>query len=427
MNVQKPMPVNDDEAGHPIPFDRDIRSPGKSGRAGKRRSGAGRFGGIVLFLLGTGLAFGMWQHHELNEQVMATAEQRRAVVPAVRVAAVRASGETMSATLPGTTEAFEAANIYSRTSGYVAKRYVDIGDHVTTGALLAEITAPELDHQIAQAQATLAQNEAALRQAQANKELSNVTWGRGAKLVQQGWLSEQQGDQERLGLEAQQANVAVAQANIEAQQAHLRVLDQQKAYQRVVAPFDGVVTARNIDNGSLVQADATGGTSMFTMMHSDVIRIQLYVPQDQAFGLQPGVEGTVRVPEMPGVEFRGTVTRVANALAPGTRTLLTEIDVPNTDGRLTPGTYCDVELKIPRKVQSLIVPSEAVIFDRTGLRVAVVEDGVVHRRKIREVRDFGTTIEVNDGVKAGDQVILNPPVDLPEEQKVDAHLVPPPK
>jgi RND family efflux transporter MFP subunit len=190
-----------------------------------------------------------------------------------------------------------------------------------------------------------------------------------------------------------------------------------------VAPFDGVITQRNISNGSLVQADATGGMSMFTMMHSDVMRIQLYVPQDQAFGLEPGVEANVRVPEMPGVEFRGTVTRVANALAPGTRTLQTEIDVPNPDGVLTPGTYCEVELQIPRKTQSLIVPSEAVIFNRKGLSVAAVENGIVHIRKLTVVRDRGTTLEASDGVKDGDQVILNPPVDIVEGQTVSPHAV----
>jgi RND family efflux transporter MFP subunit len=423
MNVQQPMPGQDDGVA-PIPFDHDAKP---SGRARKRRSGAGRFGFIVLLLLVGGVAFGVWQHAQLYAEVMATAEQHQNAVPSVRVAAVVPSNETMSTKLPGTTEAFEAASIYSRTSGYVAKRYVDIGSHVKAGALLAEITAPELDHQISQAEATLAQNEAALQQAKANRELSSRTWGRNSTLVQQGWLSEQLGDQSRLGLEAQQAAVAVAEANVQAQRAHLEVLNQQKAYQRVVAPFDGVVTARNIDNGSLVQADATGGTSMFTMMHSDVIRIQLYVPQDQAFGLKPGVEGAVRVPEMPGTEFRGTVTRVADAIAPGTRTLLTEIDVPNPDGALTPGTYCEVELKIPRKTQSWIVPAEAIMFDRSGLRVAMVEDGTVHFRKIHEVRDFGTSIEVDEGVKVGDQVVLNPPVDLVENQRVDAHLVAPPK
>jgi RND family efflux transporter MFP subunit len=154
-----------------------------------------------------------------------------------------------------------------------------------------------------------------------------------------------------------------------------------------------------------------------------VIRIQLYVPQDQAFGLAPGVEASVRVPEMPGVEFRGTVTRVASALQPGTRTLQTEIDVPNPDGTLTPGTYCEVQLQIPRKTQSLIVPSEAVIFNRNGLSAAVVDNGIVHIRKLTIVRDRGTSIEVSDGVKNGDQVILNPPVDIVEGQTVTSHAV----
>jgi RND family efflux transporter MFP subunit len=157
---------------------------------------------------------------------------------------------------------------------------------------------------------------------------------------------------------------------------------------------------------------------MFTMMHSDVIRIQLYVPQDQAFGLKPGVEAAVRVPEMPGADFRGTVTRIANALQPGTRTLLTEIDVPNPDGLLTPGTYCRVELRIPRKTPSLIVPAEAIIFNRNGLSVAVVAESVVQIRRVTLVRDLGTTVEVSEGVKDGDQVILNPPINIADRQAI---------
>jgi RND family efflux transporter MFP subunit len=145
--------------------------------------------------------------------------------------------------------------------------------------------------------------------------------------------------------------------------------------------------------------------------------------QDQAFGLAPGVEAIVRVPELPGVDFRGTVTRVASALQPGTRTLQTEIDVPNPEGTLTPGTYCDVVLQIPRKTQSLIVPSESIIFNRNGLSVAAVENGIVHIRNLTIVRDRGTSIEVSDGVKNGDQVILNPPADLVDGQTVNSHVV----
>ena len=147
-------------------------------------------------------------------------------------------------------------------------------------------------------------------------------------------------------------------------------------------------------------------------MHSHIIRVQVFVPQDQAFGLAPGVKAVVRVPEMPDRTFPGEVTRIADALQQGTRTLLAEIDVPNPDGALNPGIYCTVELQIPRKVPSLIVPANAIIFNKGGLQVAVVEDGVVHLRKIAVARDFGHTLEVRDGVKAGDRVVLNPTVDL---------------
>ena len=156
-------------------------------------------------------------------------------------------------------------------------------------------------------------------------------------LVKQGWATTQLGDTDRLSLEAQEAAVGVAQANIAAQQSLIRVLTQQKAYQRVVAPFDGVITQRAVDVGSLVQA---GSTFMFTLMHSHVIRTQVFVPQDQAFGLAPGVKAVVRVPEMPDRTFPGEVTRIADALQQGTRTLLVEIDVPNPDGALAPGIYC---------------------------------------------------------------------------------------
>jgi RND family efflux transporter MFP subunit len=392
---------------------------GPATRRSRASGGRGRaWFAVGVVLLGELLGIGIWQHYTLHVQAAATAQRHRDFVPSVQVTPVRSSGDKMSVEWPGTTEAFEAANIFARASGYIDKRNVDIGDHVKAGQLLAQVTAPELDHQIAQAEATLAQMQAAFRQAQANKDLAQVTWGRDSKLVQEGWVTKQQGDTDRLTLQAQEGALDVAQANIKAEQAQLLVLRQQKAYQSVVAPFDGVITQRNIDIGSLVQADATSGTFMFTIMHSDVIRIQLYVPQDEAFGLSPGVTAVVRVPELPGRSFPGTVTRIATALQPGTRTLLTEIDVPNPDQALSPGIYCTVELQIPRKTPSLIVPSEAIIFNREGLSVAVVENGVAHIRKITEVRDLGTVVETSEGVKDGDQVILNPPVDLTDGHKV---------
>lgn len=384
----------------------------------KRRSRAAVFGSAALLLLAGGLAAGGWRHYQAERALAATSEQLRMLVPEVRVAIVRAGDSKIDVTLPATTAAFEAANIFARTSGYIEKRYVDIGDRVRAGALLAEIVAPELDHQIAQAQATLAQTQGTLQQTQASRELAEVTNARDSGLVKQGWLTAQQGDNDRLTLRAQQAAEAVAKSNIAAQQAQIRVLEQDKAYQRVVAPFDGVITQRNIDNGSLVQA---GSTFMFTLMHADVIRTQVFVPQDEAVGVQPGVDAVIRVPELPGRAFPGKVTRIATALQPGSRTLLTEIDVPNPGGALQPGIYCTVELYIPRKATSMIVPADAVVFDENGLHVAVVENGVVHMQKISIARDFGTRVEVHDGVKPGDQVILNPMLSLTEGSRVSAH------
>jgi RND family efflux transporter MFP subunit len=189
-------------------------------------------------------------------------------------------------------------------------------------------------------------------------------------------------------------------------------------FTQVIAPFDGVITQRNVDVGSLVQGNTNTGTFLFEIMQQDVIRVFVYVPQDAAFGVAPGVDAVVRVPELPDREFPGTVTRIADALQSGTRTLLTEIDIQNPDGALPPGIYCTVELKIPHKTPSLSVPAEAIIFNRDGMQVAVVSNGRAEIRKVRVVRDLGTRVEVDSGINAGDQVILNPPVNLVDGSKV---------
>lgn len=395
--------------------DRVVTLPNSAPPKRKRRYGSALFGTTALLLLLGGLGIGGWRHYQVELAAAVTTEQIRTAVPSVQVAAVRDSDSKITVSLPATTTAFEAANIFARTNGYIEKRYVDIGDRVKAGALLADITAPELDHQITQALATLAQNQATLQQTQASRDLADVTNTRDSNLVKHGWLTLQQGDNDRLTLRAQQAAVVVAQSNIAAQEAQVRVLRQEKDYQRVVAPFDGVITQRNIDNGSLV---TSGSTFMFTLMHPDVIRTQVFVPQDEAFGLGPGVDAVVRVPEIPNRTFPGKVTRIASALQPGSRTLLTEIDVPNPDGALSPGIYCTVELYIPRKTPSMIIPADAVVFDQNGLHVAVVEGGIAHFKKITIARDFGTEVEVHDGVKPGDQVILNPMINLADGSKV---------
>ncbi len=392
-------------------FHREIEKQPRHRTHVRRRRGGRLFvlGGFVL--LAGGLTLGGWGNYSLKQEVMATAKQHHDFVPSLHVATVEANPATVSVTLPGTTAAFAAANIYARATGYIAKRNVDIGDRVKAGDLLAELAVPELGHQISQNEATLDQLKSALAQ---------VTWDRDSPLVQKGWVTPQQGDTDRLNLKSLAAAVAVAEANVSAQENLLKVLQQNRDYAFVVAPFDGVITQRNVDVGSLVQGNAASGTFMFEIMQDNVIRVWVYVPQDAAFGVAPGIDTIVRVPELPDRKFPGTVTRIADALQSGTRTLLTEIDITNPDSALAPGIYCTVELHIPRKTPSLLVPADAIIFNRNGIQVAVVNNGKAELRKVNVKRDLGTRVEVDSGIKAGDQVILNPPVTLIDGSKVQA-------
>jgi RND family efflux transporter MFP subunit len=398
--------------------DRRTESPPKARPAVRRRWGGRLFALSGFLLLAGGVSLGAWRHYSQHQEVMATAERERDFVPSVHVAAVEANPGIVSVTLPGTTAAFADANIYARATGYIATRNVDIGDGVKQGELLAQLAVPELDDQISQNEATLAQLKSSLEQAKANLTLAQVTWDRDRPLVKEGWATQQQGTVDVQTLKAQEAAVSVAQSNVASQENLLRVLRQNRDYAYVVAPFDGVITQRNVDIGSLVQGNTNSGTFMFEIMQKDVIRVWVYAPQNAAFGVAPGNDAIVRVPELPDREFPGTVTRIADALQSGTRTLLTEIDIPNPDGALPPGVYCTVELKIPRKAPSLMVPAEALIFNRDGLQVAVVKDGKSEIRKVRVTRDLGTQVEVDAGVEPGDRVILNPPVSLVEGSKV---------
>jgi RND family efflux transporter MFP subunit len=395
------------------------RETGNAPKQRRRRRWGGRlfaFGGFLL--LAGGLSLGAWGNYSQQQQVMTTAEQERDFVPSLRVATVAASPDTISVTLPGTTAAFDNANIYARATGYIAKRNVDIGDHIKQGELLAELAVPELVDQIHQNEGTLAQLNSTLEQTVANLNLAQVTWDRDRPLVHEGWATQQQGTIDVQTVKANESAVAAAQQNVTAQENLLRMLRQNRDYALVIAPFDGVITQRNVNVGDLVQGNVTGGTFMFEMQRTDPIRVWAYVPQDAAFGVAPGVDAIVRVPELPGREFNGKVTRIADAQESGTRTLLTEVDLPNPDGALRSGVYCFVELKIPRKTPSLVVPAEAIIFNRNGLQVAVVEDGKAEIRKVNVKRDMGTQVEVDAGVKPGDQVILNPPVNLSQGGKV---------
>jgi RND family efflux transporter MFP subunit len=379
----------------------------------------------VLLLFTAALALGVWRHYEQHRQVMDTSEQQTNFVPSVRVEAVAQRLGKLHVTLPATTLAFEAANIYARASGYVLKRYVDIGDHVKAGQLLAEITAPEVEAQVAQYQNSLQQAQAAIRQNEAQRASTDVTSRRIAVLAKDGWATLENRDTDWYNFQAQKHATSAAEYSAAALDQQLKYFNQQKIYQQVIAPFDGEITQRNIDVGSLITADAAGGTSMFSLQRGDVIRIWVYVPQEDAFGVRPGIEAVVRVPAMPNLTFHGKVARIADALEPGTRTQLTEVDVPNPEGKLQPGVYCTVVLKIPRASPALIVPASAIIFNQNGMQVAVAENGLAHLHKIAVTSDYGTEVEVNAGIKDGDKVILQPPVNLADGEKVQITPEPP--
>jgi RND family efflux transporter MFP subunit len=280
------------------------------------------------------------------------------------------------------------------------------------------ISAPDLDQQLAQARAQLLQMQAALAQAQASSKLAAANNRRTSRLVVEGWNSKQQGDTDRTTLQTQTAGVRVAQANIAAQVAQVNRLAELQGFERVTAPFGGVITSRQIDVGSLVSADQSSGTPLFGIARTDVLRVQVYVPQEDVFGVKDGAKATVTVPQLPGRVFQGVVARNAGALDTTTRTLLTEVDVQNESGALSAGLYGVVHFDETRDAPVVFVPSEAVIFNKDGLNAAVVENGRAELRHLTVLHDDGAQLEVRDGLKPGDRIILNPPADMVPGMKV---------
>jgi len=373
---------------------------------------------VVVGVAGV-VAIGAKGHFDRHAAAVDALESRKNIVPTVRVFVAKEVTGPRTIELPGNMAAFDQATLFARATGYIAKRNVDIGTKVEKGAVLAVIAAPDLDAQLAQAKAQLQQLEASVQQAQATADLGKVTNQRTAKLVQQGWSSVQQGDQDRLTSASSTAGVAVARANVVAQEAAVNRLTELTGFEQIVAPFNGVITSRLIDVGSLVTADAASGTSMFSIQRTDVLRVQVYVPQAAYFGIKDGDHAAVTVPELPGRTFDGIVARNASALASGTRTLLTEVDVDNKSGELTAGLYGILHLQVQRQNPAIVIPSQAVIFNKDGLMAAVVDsDGKLHLQKLDVEYDNGADLEVRGGLKAGDKVILSPPAGASEGMQV---------
>jgi RND family efflux transporter MFP subunit len=347
------------------------------------------------------------------------------------VVQVGRSSRTSELELPGNIQAITEAPLLARADGYLQRRMADIGDRVRSGQPLAEIEAPELDDQVHQAKANLQQARAALDQALANytqgksnMEFARVTAERWGRLIARGAVSKQENDQYQAQYQAQTANlqaldkaIAAQRSTVQAAEASLARLEKLQGYLEVKAPFDGVITLRNLDAGALVNA---GNTLLFRIAQTGTLRTYVNVPQANAGSIRLGQTAHLSVSNLPGREFTGAVARTANALDPNSRTLLVEVHVPNADGALLPGMYAQVDLSSTRTNPPMLVPSEALIVRADGTGVALVRpDHTVHLQKIQIGRDYGDRLEVTDGLKEGDMIIPNPGDAAREGLKVD--------
>jgi RND family efflux transporter MFP subunit len=405
-----------------------------AGRGEVARGPSGRTLAVVVLLLvalalaGYFLGYAPRQH---REQVLA-AESRAAsesLLP-VNVAEVKRATSQTSLVLPASIEAVTEAPVLARASGYIVKRLADIGDRVAAGQVLAQIEAPELDQQILQAKAQVDQSASAIQQAQANLvqgqanlQLAEVTKDRWQKLFDKGVVSRQENDTYRAQWAAQQANVdslgkavAAARSNLGASQANLARLNDMRSYQTVRAPFSGVITLRNVDTGVLV---TEGSTLLYRIAQTDRLRTYLNVPQAESGSVRPGQKATLVIPDLANRKFPGVVTRTANALDPSSRTLLVEVQAPNSEGLLLPGMYARVDLSVPRKEPPLAIPGDTLVVHDNVTQVAVVSaDGTVHFQRVQLGRDFGDRIEVLSGLEPGQLLAVNPSDAVREGVKV---------
>jgi len=322
--------------------------------------------------------------------------------------------------LPGSVQPLEEAVIYARASGYVRRWLVDIGTHVKEGDLLAEIDTPELDQELAQARAALAQAQANVVQAQANKGLAGTRLDRTGKLVEAGLSPQQDLDQTQAESAVNDAELHVADANVAAQQANIRRINDVRAYSKVMAPFSGTITERSVERGSLVTAGNVA-TPLFKLSSTDTVRVYVQVPQDAAPSIKLGAPAELQVREFPNETFTGTVARTAGALDSATRTLSTEVRVANPTGRLLAGMYAEAKLSLTSERHVFELPATVLMVDAAGLRIGIVRnDDTVHLQRIALERDLGATVQLATGLEGTERVVQIAGIELEEGQKVEA-------
>jgi RND family efflux transporter MFP subunit len=363
---------------------------------------------LVLLLAAWGVYSRIATRNKLGKEAAASA------IPTVTVTNPSHGAPSEELVLPGNVQALFEAPIYARTSGYLKRWTVDIGAHVKAGELMAEIEAPEVDQQLNQAQADLAT-------AQANESLAGVTNERWKGLLSTDSVSRQDADNKAGDYAAKKALTASSQAN-------LRRLQELESFKRVVAPFDGVVTVRNTDIGALINAGSGGaaGSELFHVADTRKLRVYVQVPQPYTASMKVGLGADVVFVDRPDSKFHAEVARTADAIDPTARTLLTQLSLDNSEGKLYPGAFADVHFKIPTRTDTVRLPANALLFKSAGMQAAVVgADNHVHLHDVAMGRDFGTDVEVLSGVTADDHVVLNPPDSLTDGQEV--HVAAPAK
>lgn len=398
-------------------------SPQRTEAEGQSRRRAGRrlvvIGVLIVLALGGALTAGtlprLWQQQRLD----AAATQAASQPPRVTVAVAKRMAPTAERILPGNSLPLMEAALFARATGYVIKRLVDIGDVVKPGQLLAEISAPDIDDQLEQARANLELSKANLEFTQANAKLAQITVVRFQGLAKTNTVATQELDQAKATAETTAAQVASALASIHVNEAAVKRFADMQSFEKVAAPFAGVITARNVEVGDLVTADSTT-RELFHLMRTDTLRVFVNVPQAFATSIATGHTAAVYRREEPEKQYPGKVTRTADALDPNTRTLLTQVDVPNPDNVLRPGMYLQVKFNFDRKVFPLMIPAAALATRTQGQRVAVLDDqNRVHYRDVQLGRDYGADIQVLAGLKDGEQVVVHPGDDLPEGTVVE--------
>jgi RND family efflux transporter MFP subunit len=386
--------------------------------------------GVTVLILLAFLA-GYIPLHQRQTLIRQQALEQEQTLPRMEVIEVGLSSRKGDLELPGNIQAITEAPILARANGYIKRRLVDIGDRVQAGQPMAEIEAPEVDQQVSQAKANLEQARAALEQSLANYaqgksnlELARVTADRWKTLASEGIVPKQENDQYQAQYEAQISGVqalekaiAAQRSNVAAAEANLGALDEVQGYRVVKAPFEGLVTLRNVDVGTLVNA---GTTLLFRVAQTGTLRTYVNVPQTNANSIRVGQAALLNVSTLPGRRFPGAVARTAKALDPASRTMLVEIRVPNPNGVLLPGMYAQVDLSSPRTNPPLLIPGDSLIVRADGTQVAVVRpDHTVHLQKIQIGRDYGDNLEVISGLELGDMVIANPGDAVVEGLQVD--------